>query len=98
MVIVTVTYIMMVVLIGLGGFLIYEGISYIKMKEKNPDIPSTIYAASTLAFVVGIMDILFGVAHYWFIPGNEPPKMLSFLKMNEDKISSSSEVIEQYRS
>ncbi len=74
-----ITYIMMVILIATGILLIYEGASYIRMRDKNPDIPPTIYAASVLAFIVGFMDIVFGVAHYWFIPGNEPPKMLSFM-------------------
>ena len=88
MLISAVTYVMMVILIATGILLIYEGASYIRMREKNPDIPPTIYAASTLAFLVGIMDILFGIAHYWFIPGNEPPKMLSFISIGHGQKSS----------
>ena len=79
MLITIVVYVMMVVLIATGVYMIYEGAKYIEMREKNPDIPPTIYAASTLAFVVGIMDIIFGIAHYWFLPEHPPPKWVSFI-------------------
>lgn len=63
----SINYIAMVVLIGAGIFMIYEGSTYIKMKHSNPDIPDTIYAAAVLAIIIGFCEIVFGVAHFWFV-------------------------------
>jgi putative Mn2+ efflux pump MntP len=55
-----------VLLVLVGAFMIYEGISYIQMKKKNNDIPDTIYAAAVLSIFIGICEVAFGIAHIWF--------------------------------
>ena len=62
-------YASMISMIAVGAFLLYEGATYIKMKEQNPEITDLIYAAVVFAFLVGIMDIVFGIAHFWFLGG-----------------------------
>lgn len=60
----------MVSLIAAGAIFIVEGIKYIRMKKRNPDIPDKIYAAAVLAIVLGVAEIAFGVAHIWMLPKN----------------------------
>ena len=55
----------MVALLIAGVIFLYEGVKYIKMKQDNPEIPDKIYAAAILAMVVGIAEIIFGIAHFW---------------------------------
>lgn len=62
----TVKYLSLVVLVGLGTIMIYEGVSYIALKQKNSDVPDTIYAAAVLAIFIGLIEIVFGIAHLWF--------------------------------
>jgi len=62
-------YASMISMIAVGVFLLYEGATYIQMKSQNSDIPDLIYAAAFFAFLVGTMDIVFGIAHFWFLGG-----------------------------
>ena len=56
-------YISMATLLIAGTIMIYEGVSYVKMKQSNPQIPDKIYAAAVLAIVLGAAEILFGLYH-----------------------------------
>lgn len=49
-----------------GAIFIYEGSRYIKMKEKNPNLPSKLYGAGAAALVLGILSVAFGIIHIWW--------------------------------
>lgn len=66
-----VLYAAMAFVIATGIILIYEGIRYIQMKKKNPSFPNTMYVAASLSIIVGVVDIAFGVAHFWFLPKSQ---------------------------
>lgn len=55
----------MVALIIAGIIFIYQGLMYIKMKNNNPDLPDKLYVAGSLTLFIGVVEILFGVAHFW---------------------------------
>lgn len=59
-------YASMIFLMMVGIFMVYEGVSYIKMRQTNASIPESIYAAATLSIFVGVCEFIFGLAHYWF--------------------------------
>jgi len=56
----------MITLLITGAFFLYEGIRYYQMKVYNPNLPNKLYAAAILAIILGIVEIVFGVAHFWF--------------------------------
>lgn len=55
----------MVSLIIAGLIFIYQGLLYINMKKKNPDISDKIHIAAAFAILLGIAEIIFGIAHLW---------------------------------
>lgn len=55
----------MISLIVAGIVFIYEGAKYFNMKKQNPDIPDKIYVAAVLCIIIGIIEIIFGIAHLW---------------------------------
>lgn len=54
-------------LIPTGAYLIYEGFYFIRMKKEDPTIPSSIYIAAALSIFLGVVEIAFGVGHFWFL-------------------------------
>ena len=63
----TIVIVSSVALIVAGLVFIYEAIRYYQMKAEQPDIPDKIYLAASLALLIGIIDIIFGIAHFFFI-------------------------------
>ena len=63
----TLLIISMVVLIVTGIIFIIEGISYLRLKKQNPQIPNKLYVAGILAIILGIIDIIFGGLHWFHI-------------------------------
>lgn len=58
----------MFALLGGGFYFIFEGSKYIDMKRQNPiKIPDKMYAAGILTIILGVVSILFGLAHF-FMP------------------------------
>jgi hypothetical protein len=61
----TIKYISMATLLIAGTIMIYEGASYVQLKQSNPAIPDKIYAAAVLAIVLGVTEIAFGIYHFF---------------------------------
>ena len=61
----TLKWVSMISLLAAGGFMIYEGITYIQLKKSNPSVPDTMYAAAVLAIVLGVAEISFGLYHIY---------------------------------
>lgn len=55
----------MIALLVTGAIFIYEGIKYINMKQKNPNLSDKLYVAGSLALILGIIEVAFGVYHFW---------------------------------
>ena len=50
----------------IAGFVfIYEGARYIFMKRQNDSLPDKLYVVAGLSIVLGVVDIMVGVAHIW---------------------------------
>lgn len=47
-----------------GVVLIFEGITYLKAKQANPNLPDKVNVAAYLAIVLGCVEILFGIWHF----------------------------------
>jgi len=56
----------MIALLVAGIIFLFEGIKYVQMKKTNPSLPDKLYAAAVLAIILGIIEIAFAVAHFWF--------------------------------
>ena len=63
----TIIIVSSVSLIFAGLVFIYEAIRYFQMKADQPSIPDKIYVAASLALIIGLVDIAFGIAHFFFI-------------------------------
>ena len=55
----------MIALLVTGAIFIYEGIKYINMKQSNPELSDKLYVAGVFALVLGIIEVAFGVYHFW---------------------------------
>lgn len=55
----------MIALLVTGAIFIYEGIKYITMKQSNPDLSDKLYVAGTFALVLGVLEVGFGIYHFW---------------------------------
>ena len=49
-----------------GAIFIYEGVRYLRMKQRNIDLPNKLYGAAAAALVLGILSVSFGIIHIWF--------------------------------
>lgn len=56
----------MITLIVTGVFLIYEGATYLALKKRYPNLPTKVTVAAYLSIILGVMEIVGGVLHYWF--------------------------------
>lgn len=55
----------MISLVIAGLVFVYQGMVYIDMKKKNPDISDKIHIAAAFAILLGVAEIAFGIAHFW---------------------------------
>lgn len=49
-----------------GAIFIYEGVRYIRMRQRDPKLPSKLNGAGAAAIVLGSLSIIFGVIHIWW--------------------------------
>lgn len=61
----TLKYASMISVIIFGLLLVYQGIVYWKIRSENNDMPGKMTLLAVLFIVVGIIDILIGVAHLY---------------------------------
>lgn len=63
----SITIFSMVFVLLLGILFIYQGVEFIRMKRKNPQIPDLIYLAASISIVSGALEVILAVAHFWFL-------------------------------
>jgi len=56
----------MISLLVTGAIFLYEGIKYYQMKQMNPALPDKLYIAAILSIILGIVEIGFAIAHFFF--------------------------------
>lgn len=61
----TLKYVSMISVIIFGLLLVYQGIVYWKIRSENDDMPWKMTLLAVLFIVVGIIDVLIGVAHLY---------------------------------
>jgi hypothetical protein len=59
-----IVYVSVGILMVAGVVLIFEGITYLKAKQANPNLPDKVNVAAYLAIVLGCVEILFGIWHF----------------------------------
>ena len=61
----TANVISMVATLVAGVLFIFQGFRFLNMKARQPELSGRVYTFAVVCFVVGIFDIIVGIAHIY---------------------------------